>query len=1236
MKEIIKSTIADTILEKLKKYIEEMRQKKQWHCFFVDTGAVLTHKLDANPSFEEDLFLVFSDDNMQELSKEMINERGYNFKNKLHEQLYDLMIRYEIDDQLAETYIHHFMQAVLSYLEKNDPEKALEAYLASWKEEEAYNFLSIESQLTNISNALKDLSQSRVVSYSISDIDTQIRRCSKYKGMSLDFFELDDDQFAVQFSSAINKSCIYVVGKSREETLYRILNEIKNHYPERVTIIIKSGKEWNHLSETGINGKILIPFFFAGDIVAIPNNTNIFIYCEDEPCYQREKLLLHKRTISNITSSLKNLGINSTEAYRLMENTHGLYAPLRKRLFNGAIHEKPVWLERPSDTVIAALLCGKWSSNDGDRLVFEELSGKSYEDSIKELEEYSRGENPYIISYRMDFQRKSFQLSCVEDAWEELDTFISEDKWKEFITLFYEVLIESEPIFEYPFEKHFEAQLYASKPDWSSAIKSGMIRSLIMRAYYRGHDQDQIFIDSVIKRILDTITTKERWGYISQYLTDLCEASPSSVIDRLEKELEQPSGMIEVFADNQGDILTSRNYYTNILWAIEYLLQQKKYVTRALQWLWKMNELSITYKISNSPEFVLKVVFCAWLNTSALTVQQKIDAAKNAVHSYKNAWDIIEAELPSKIGSSCMPLSMPKYRAIDEPDDLFVKDINDTYYEYLLLCVDTSGNEINRWGKLLDHLYNYEKSIQERVLTQLVSTVSGFDDIHRINIKNKIRSLIHRHRYFRSSNWSVDEGILHEYEKAMNAITTCDPVYEYIYLFYSQYDFPLLNPVPYEQESFSENNEKNQQLMNEEITEKLKDFREKKHSLEKLVKLVLMNENNNLGEVLAKYYCEGSFDTSVLELLAKEDNNGNQVLNYIRVMVANKAVGISEILSTIKRLTENDELLCDIISMQPIENRDQAIIFHEKDSIKKIFWSRTLRYPLSNNADETACLTAINECYRYGSIASYIELLYSLRERITIEQLFDFFIRFPEIKEFSPNALWDYYMKQILQTLQQEYLQDDKKRIVLSQIEWSLVNILEWDQMKCVQYEMKKDPHMYAELVSIIYKHDEDDTLDEEKAKLASRLYKGFMQAKFCPTEDSGNVSYEELKAWILTFKELLKKQKQERLWGHLTGKLLAYSPIDQDGFMPCKAVRRIIEEYSDDDMESSYASEEFNKRGVYSPDGGKSELRLSENYKKNAEALQYKYPHTAKIYFSLSDSYRAQSECERENAENV
>lgn len=122
------------------------------------------------------------------------------------------------------------------------------------------------------------------------------------------------------------------------------------------------------------------------------------------------------------------------------------------------------------------------------------------------------------------------QLASVEDAWEELDLYINDEMWDKFISLFYEVLIESEPIFEYPFEKHFEASIYAKKPEWSPTLKKGMIRTLIMRAYYRGHEENQKQIDNIVAKVLDTITSKERWGYISQYFPELCEASPESVL----------------------------------------------------------------------------------------------------------------------------------------------------------------------------------------------------------------------------------------------------------------------------------------------------------------------------------------------------------------------------------------------------------------------------------------------------------------------------------------------------------------------------------------------------------------------------------------------------------------------------------------------------------------------------------------------------------------------------------
>lgn len=129
----------------------------------------------------------------------------------------------------------------------------------------------------------------------------------------------------------------------------------------------------------------------ADSIAVIANNTNIFIYGEDEPCYYNSKLELRKRTKQSIIRSLEKVGIDAHEAYNMVDNTHGLYVPLKKKLFKSAIHNRPKWMEEHSDTVMATLLCGKWTESDGDILIFEEISGKQYSAYKKELESYTKG-----------------------------------------------------------------------------------------------------------------------------------------------------------------------------------------------------------------------------------------------------------------------------------------------------------------------------------------------------------------------------------------------------------------------------------------------------------------------------------------------------------------------------------------------------------------------------------------------------------------------------------------------------------------------------------------------------------------------------------------------------------------------------------------------------------------------------------------------------------------------------
>ncbi len=148
-------------------------------------------------------------------------------------------------------------------------------------------------------------------------------------------------------------------------------------------------------------------------------------------------------------------------------------------------------------------------------------------------------------------------------------------------------------------------------------------------------------------------------------------------------------------------------------------------------------------------------------------------------------------------------------------------------------------------------------------------------------------------------------------------------------------------------------------------------------------------------------------------------------------------------------------------------------------------------------------------------------------------------------------------------------------------------------------------------------------------------MYSAFDKARFCPAEKDGKVSYEVLKKWVEELKGLLIKQKQENLFGHLIGRLLAYSPIGADGYHPCEAVREIIEEYDSDSLRSSYIVAEENKRGGHTVDAGKSELILHQRYLNNAEGLQAEYPKTAEIYFTLSEDYKREAEYERKRAED-
>lgn len=95
------------------------------------------------------------------------------------------MVEYEIPTREAETYIHHFMQVIIIYLKENDPDKTLEMFLGDMEKEIGSYFATLESKMELVLNKISELSKEKIITYSIADIDVQIRRETKYKRIEI-------------------------------------------------------------------------------------------------------------------------------------------------------------------------------------------------------------------------------------------------------------------------------------------------------------------------------------------------------------------------------------------------------------------------------------------------------------------------------------------------------------------------------------------------------------------------------------------------------------------------------------------------------------------------------------------------------------------------------------------------------------------------------------------------------------------------------------------------------------------------------------------------------------------------------------------------------------------------------------------------------------------------------------------------------------------------------------------
>lgn len=1166
-------------------------------------------------NYLNELQIIFSDSNLDRIKEILKDESGYNLETLLKTFIKNESIISGIDETKSNEISEIFIKVLLVELKYSAPE--------------IYNQVRLGQKIKVLDGKLDKLS---LINYkTISDIEDDLFRIflKNDKKLTLEFYNYEDKEFYNSLKNRIETKdrIIRVDGPSREEVLYNILYFFKNeNYQDTDVLIIDSHKDWERIvKETDIKDKILIPNFYHDEIKPNLNNINIFIYNENEKFRDINKITLYRRLRGNLQNRLEELGYSYKETEEILRKTNGIYSAIRRIIFDSQF-KPPKWTENILDdekrnVLKKAILLGKWKSKD--KKAIEKMFDIDYTEFIDKLRIVINTEEPLVIEHQ-----NSYFLACPEEAWEWIKEYITSEELIEFTKKAIEVISEIED--EYIENYSREYPIYdESKYKYSGALKDGLLRTLIFSSLGKNSKIIEEIFENIFKN--SEISTDIKWAYISGYILNFCEISPKKILEILTEEFNNINGsLIELFKKQNKNSFRKPNYYINFIWAIEILLQVKETSIQALKLLFKINDLNIKYELNNSPASTLKYVFCVWKRDISMTKEDILLLAKFFVDNYGLAWEIIKNEIPSGRDTIIGDLQKPKYlNYLKNKDVITFEDYNYLAKGYVDICLEKCDS-VQRLLSLIEInfirlIYNFNifNDLKEKIEKIILSS----DDEDKKIIQDEIRKIIYQNRFF---SRELDDS---ELEEIYKGIRYNNPINEYRFLFDTDgynYGFPLLEPIAMVEENYTE---KNLEKTTNFIMEKFIEFKNRGYCYIDLLNAGVKNPEF-LGKYIFEVFSEEKLNKEDLKNLLMVSEKNKAYLGYIReVYIKFGKNGLEDILNELKLLEKNN-LMIEILLIENLNIEIDEIPLIEKFSeFEEDYWKQMYGRFYRN---EKTYRYVISNFLKYSNQFILRELDFG-KEYFTPEELLEYLSKIKlNLKKYRLDS---YSAESILEKIYGNYLGKYEYYLEIAELELCFVHFKNIKELKCFSYLLRKEPNYYSEILKIIYKKKKDNEYIEEKieGKVVDNLYSLYWKLDFCPcTHEGYDIKLEDLLRWVEDFRNLLEQQNQSYLFASELGKLFANSPKGKDGFYPHESVRKVIERLSGDklkELQGSYEIKIYGKRGVYTPDQGKSEMKLSNDFKENADGIRLFSPNTAEIYYNLSKSYKAESKREKERA---
>lgn len=705
----------------------------------------------------------------------------------------------------------------------------------------------------------------------------------------------------------------------------------------------------------------------------------------------------------------------------------------------------------------------------------------------------------------------------------------------------------------------------------------GLIRNLANNLVYFSEvgQTDYENVNSFISTLLSGMIERDEWTLIFELVQIFSKAAPQVVIQFLENDLSEENSVIrKSFQSNSYS-----NDYCKILWTLQSLMWFDESKIRACKILFDLYYCNYSYRISNTPEEILLNELCLWNTKSGLSIDEKKvvllkEMEKGTDQIGLLALKVITRKVCTNFISTCEKEKEAKEITYKQYYDAIIDITNQ------IMKVVAQTKSISLFNSLMNEYYIVKPELFLYMINEI--DYSKFDveglQLVRFTVLKKIVNIQKRNREY---------AIYIPYLKKLADKIKCDDVLLcYLPYFKNAYECPVLD----------DDNEYDY-IRAEEI--KLNYRISLYNELEQIYgESVILR----LIDVMPNDYYWGNFIFKILP----QKNNIKSIFD--KCIEQEKYILLGYLADKLDYNT-----IAEVLPSYPIRSQIEMVKYMDREDIDRLltfeelasaYWSKKRMREFDQKVFDNLlkynpcgmlnfyCLSGVNT----DNIANVLTVLEKVRQ-----------LNEDVIRGFGQ----EYCLDEILNQLDSNYYTEE---IALIEIDMALKHIICGSRYGINRYYFE-NPDKLSELLN------NDKQSFQERYDLLSNI--NFLDIAF---DD-----YEKFERFC---DGLLANSKDKKRAICFLGEMFGRSANIKNLSFPHEFIARIIEKYSNEDLDISVLVGKTNSSGARWVNDGSDQIEIANKLKAQAKGLELDYPRTARILRRMAEMHLRDAKYDRIHSE--